>query len=111
MAGIQALANQNAGARQGNPNPVYYQLAATQYGLSNSACNSSNGPGTHNSCIFYDVTQGDIDVNCVGDANCFLDGSPEGVLSTSNNSFQPAYSATSGWDFATGIGSLNAANL
>src|SRR5256885_2007841 len=52
-----------------------------------------------------------MDVNCTGTANCFLDSSAAGVLSTSNNSFQPAYAAGSGWDFATGIGTLNAANL
>jgi uncharacterized repeat protein (TIGR01451 family) len=34
-----------------------------------------------------------------------------GVLSTSNSSFAPAYGTTVGWDFATGIGSVNAANL
>ena len=34
-----------------------------------------------------------------------------GVLSTSSDSFSPAFSATTGWDFATGIGTVNAANL
>jgi hypothetical protein len=33
------------------------------------------------------------------------------VLSTSNGAFQPAYGTTAGWDFATGIGTINAANL
>ncbi len=33
------------------------------------------------------------------------------MLSTSNTSFAPAYGTTVGWDFATGIGSVNAANL
>ena len=112
MAGIQALVNQKVGARQGNPNPVYYQLATTEYGLSAaSACNSSNGNTVPSSCIFYDVTLGDINVNCTGSANCYLAGGSVGVLSTSNNSFSPAYPATTGWDFATGIGTLNAANL
>src|SRR5216684_874347 len=32
MAGIQALVNQKAGGPQGNPAPVYYQLAAAEYG-------------------------------------------------------------------------------
>ena len=31
MAGIQALINQKTGQNQGNPNSVYYQLAATEY--------------------------------------------------------------------------------
>ena len=44
MAGIQALVNQRAGSRQGNPNPVYYGLATGEYGATgSSSCNSSNG--------------------------------------------------------------------
>lgn len=34
-----------------------------------------------------------------------------GVLSTANSSYAPAYNATTGWDFSTGIGSVNAYNL
>jgi hypothetical protein len=34
-----------------------------------------------------------------------------GVLSLSSSSYQPAYPATTGWDFATGLGSVNAYNL
>jgi subtilase family serine protease len=112
MAGIQALINQKVGARQGNPNPAYYQIAAAEYGSSaGSSCNSSNGNTVPDSCVFYDVTLGDMDVNCTGSANCYLADAPEGVLSTSNSAFSPAYNATTGWDFATGIGTLNAANL
>jgi len=33
------------------------------------------------------------------------------VLSTSNSAYRPAYSATTGWDFATGIGTVNVYNL
>jgi len=112
MAGIQALINQRAGARQGNPNPVYYQLAASEYGSNgNSECNSSNGASISSACAFYDVTLGDMDVNCTGNHNCYLPSGTAGVLSTSNNSFAPAYGTTTGWDFATGIGSINALNL
>jgi regulation of enolase protein 1 (concanavalin A-like superfamily)/uncharacterized membrane protein len=112
MAGVQALINQRVGARQGNPNPTYYKLAAAEYGSTgNSSCNSSNGATVGNACVFYDVTLGDMDVNCTGNHNCFLASGSSGVLSTSNNSFAPAYGTTTGWDFATGIGSINAANL
>jgi len=111
MAGIQALINQKAGGPQGNPAPIYYQLAAAEYGASgNASCNSSNGAGVAANCIFYDVTQGDMDVDCVG-PSCFLGGGSVGVLSTSNNSFAPAYGTSNGWDFATGIGTINATNL
>jgi Pro-kumamolisin, activation domain/Bacterial Ig-like domain (group 3) len=112
MAGIQALINQNAGGPQGNPNPVYYQLAAAEYGASgDSSCNSTLGNTTSASCIFYDVTLGDMDVNCTGTHNCYLPSGTNGVLSTSNSAYLPAYGTTTGWDFATGIGSVNAANL
>ena len=111
MAGIQALVNQKTGQSQGNPNPVYYQLAASEYNTSSSACNSANGNGVAGTCIFYDVTQGDMDVNCTGSYNCYLPSGTEGVLSTTDNSYSPAYGTTTGWDFATGIGSVNAANL
>ena len=61
MAGIQALMNQKTGERQGNPNPTYYSLAASEYGASgDSSCNSTLGNTTASSCIFYDVTLGDI---------------------------------------------------
>src|SRR5216684_2741173 len=36
MAGIQALINQKAGGPQGNPAPIYYQLASAEYGSSGS---------------------------------------------------------------------------
>jgi subtilase family serine protease len=112
MAGIQALVNQHTGIRQGNPNPTYYSLAATEYGESGSAsCNSSLGNQVDSSCIFYDVTEGDNDVPCTGSNNCYTPSGTYGVLSTSNSAFQPAYSAATGWDFATGIGTVNAYNL
>jgi Pro-kumamolisin, activation domain/Abnormal spindle-like microcephaly-assoc'd, ASPM-SPD-2-Hydin/HYDIN/CFA65/VesB-like, Ig-like domain len=112
MAGIQALVNQYTGARQGNPDPVYYSLADTEYGAGgSSACDSTLGNAASGSCIFYDVTQGDMDVPCVGTTNCYTPSGTYGVLSTSNSSFQPAFPATTGWDFATGIGTVNAYNL
>ncbi|HKV62229.1 MAG TPA: protease pro-enzyme activation domain-containing protein [Candidatus Acidoferrum sp.] len=112
MAGIQALINQRAGARQGNPNPTYYKLAADEYGTSgSSSCDSSIGTSTGSACVFYDVTLGDVDVNCTGTHNCYLPSGTAGVLSTSSTSFAPAYGTSTGWDFATGIGSVNATNL
>ena len=111
MAGIQALINQKAGGPQGNPGPVYYQLAAAEYGSSgSSSCNSNNGNAVGQECIFYDVTMGDMDVDCTG-PNCYLGGGSVGVLSTSDTLFAPAFGTTTGWDFATGIGTVNAANL
>jgi hypothetical protein len=112
MAGIQAMANQHSKSRQGNPNPTYYALAAKEYGASGSStCNSSLGNAVGKSCVFYDVTAGDMDVPCTGSQNCFDSSLGFGVLSTSDSSFQPAYPAKTGWDFATGIGTVNAFNL
>ncbi|HWC17839.1 MAG TPA: S53 family peptidase, partial [Terriglobales bacterium] len=112
MAGIQALINQKLGSPQGNPNPVYYQLANLEYGGSgSSACDSSNGNSVAGNCVFYDVTFGDIDVDCSGSANCYFGDGSVGVLSTSNSAFAPAYGTNKGWDFSTGIGTVNVANL
>jgi uncharacterized repeat protein (TIGR01451 family) len=110
MAGIQALVNQSTGSRQGNPNVVYYTLAASQ-SASGLGCNSTSGNAVSSGCVFYDITQGDMDVVCKGSSNCYLPSGTYGVLSTSDTSYAPAYAAGVGWDFATGLGSVNAANL
>jgi len=112
LAGVQALINQKVGGRQGNPNYVYYPLAAKEYGAAgNSSCNSSSGLGVSSTCVFYDVTQGDMDVNCTGTHNCYAPSGTQGVLSTSNTSPVMAFGTNVGWDFATGIGTINAFNL
>jgi hypothetical protein len=75
--------------------------------------------------LFYDITLGDIDADCQANRNptlynCYKPSGTYGVLSTDNNSYQPAYPTgpdapfttySRGWDFATGIGSVNAYNL
>ncbi len=112
VAAVQALVNQKQGAKQGNPNPTYYKLAAAEYGSSGSTtCNSSKGNAAATSCTFYDVTLGDMDVDCTGTHNCYKPSGTYGVLSTSNTTYSKAYGTGTGWDFATGIGTLNAANL
>jgi subtilase family serine protease len=111
-ASFQALVNQYTGAKQGNPNPTLYSLANTEYGASGSTtCNSSASGGPASSCIFYDVTLGDMDVNCTGTNNCYKPSGTYGVLSTSNSTYTKAYGTGTGWDFATGIGSVNVYNL
>ena len=112
-AGIQALINQQAGAKQGLPTFRLYQLAAKEYGSGgSSSCNATNGNMVGSSCIFYDVTRGDMDVPCFsGSPNCYDPSGTLGVLSTSTSSYLPAYNSQTGWDFATGIGTVNVANL
>ena len=113
MAGLQALVNQYTGSAWGNPNPVLYALARHEYGASgNASCNSSLGNNISSACIFHDVTLGDNDAVCTaGTPNCYAPSGALGVLSTSTSSYQPAFAATTGWDFTTGIGTVNGYNL
>jgi subtilase family serine protease len=119
VAGIQALINQkqalihpNTNGGQGNPNYVYYKLAAREYGANGfSACNSSKGQIISRYCVFIDVTLGDNDMDCKDKVDCYKPSGTVGVESMSNSAYQPTYYATIGYDFATGIGTINAANL
>jgi subtilase family serine protease len=108
MAGIQALVNQKMGGAQGNPNPVYYNLAASSVASS----------------VFHGITTGDIAVNCSGEIDCFGNGfvgrgratpttefNGNGGLSATTNTYTPAFAAGQGWSFATGLGSVDAYNL
>jgi len=120
FASIQALINQKAGGPQGNPAPIYYDLAQVEYGTPTyphtatfSECNSNDGNKVESTCIFHDVTRGTNDVPCYGTSNCF-DPNPAadyGVLSVSDSSLEVAYPTTKGWDFATGLGTPNVTNL
>ena len=121
-AGIQALINQRTGQSQGNPNVRLYQIAAAEYGSGGPFphCASNNGPPSLlQDCIFRDVTFGDTDVPCLPDGSSLYDcyynqnggAYPFGLMSTSYTSYAPTYKAQTGWDFATGIGTVNVANL
>jgi hypothetical protein len=119
MAGIQALIDQKHG-RQGNTNYVYYALATSQFTSRGArACNASeiDGKLPDGSCIFNDVTLGDMDIPCGQDFklsahNCYGKGSKIiGELSKSTSESKPAYPATAGYDLATGLGSVNATRL
>ena len=87
MAGIMALVEQKQGMFQGLANYNFYKLAAAEKA---SGCNSSNltNPAKTSACIFHDVTAG-------------------------NNSVpgQVGANATAGFDLATGLGTVDAANL
>ena len=112
VAGIQALVNQSTGTPQGNPNYVYYSLAAKEFGgTGQNSCNATLGKGIDPSCTFNDVSEGDMDVNCLGPFNCYDPSGANGVLSVKSKRYQKAYNSDLGWDFATGIGTLNVDNL
>lgn len=119
FASIQALINQKAGAPQGNPNPIFYKLAKAEFGSSYHpdrhalwACNDTQINSISASCIFHDITLGNNVVPCYGTNNCYDPSAGlYGILSTSNLSPLEAYPAAAGWDFTTGLGSLNITNL
>ena len=110
FAGIMALINQKTGERQGNTNYVLYNIAA-QAGMS---CSSDSAAVTSNSCTFYDIATGNNSIVCYGSSpNCSSSGPPAafGVLVDPAKPAQPAWLAGAGYDMATGLGSINAANL
>ncbi|MGD0480676.1 MAG: protease pro-enzyme activation domain-containing protein [Terracidiphilus sp.] len=115
-AGIQALVNQKTRSSWGNSNWVLYLMADFEYGFfGDSSCNSTLGNAIGSKCLFHDVTLGDNSGVCEKDGaatfNCYLDGAQYGILSTSNTTQKEAYPATPGWDFTSGIGTPNAANI
>ena len=120
FAGILALEAefktlQGASPLLGNPAPRLYQIAQLQYANSIllKQCNSTLGKNISNSCVFNNVTVGNIDQACnKGTPNCTTNGNPVGVLrGTINGKTVDAWPATRGYSLATGLGSVNAANL
>jgi len=103
MAGVMALINQKSGSSQGDPNTVLYELAAKQ---TYSAC-SAETVTAKSSCIFNDVDSGTNAMACEAGVsfNCTAINSSDalGILS--------GYNAGTGYDEATGLGSLNVANV
>jgi subtilase family serine protease len=113
MAGIQALVNQKTKTNWANPASTFYSLAKTV------------------PSVFNAISTGDNVVNCSGTTDCFGatssssgsghgrfggfgggEATANGALSTtSTGTFSPAYAAKSGYNFATGLGSINVANL
>jgi hypothetical protein len=111
MAGVMALINQKAGAPQGSPNAQLYSLAAKQdyAGCSAESVKSSS------SCYFNDIDTSTNSQPCdwgliQGDSpNCEAISSYEGE--SDEVGILEGFSATRGFDLATGLGSLNVANV
>lgn len=89
FAGIMALVKQKSGSRQGEANHMLYRLAARESFPQCDAGASRFPIGLLSNCIFNDVTSGTNQV-------------PGMVF---------GYGAGTGYDLATGLGSLNVANL
>jgi hypothetical protein len=102
FAGIMALVNQKTASRQGNANYILYKLAAQ----SGASCASAGTPAS--TCIFYDITTGTNAMPCDDTVpvpvNCGTAGA-EGI------GILTGYNSTAGYDLATGLGSVNTANL
>jgi len=126
MAGVQALINQAVGDRSGNILPAFYGIATKEYGTNGapntaalSQCNSSNGASVGSTCVFNDVTVGDIVQPCFsGSLGCYSGSgtltNQFGIIEGSNGNSQtlsPAWSTNAGYDMATGLGSVNVSNL
>jgi subtilase family serine protease len=89
FAGILALVQQKTQSRLGMP-------ATVLYGLFN---------GSHSSSIFHDVTVGNNSVPCTSapDSSC--------VKNAAGYYFESGYNTTTGYDLATGMGSVDATQL
>jgi pro-kumamolisin-like protein/Big-like domain-containing protein len=112
FAGIMALiVQQQAGGRQGNPNPILYAIAKNE---TFASCNSSTMPLTGSAtCVFYDVTKNTNSVPCTGATlNCSSNAAATtGVLVDPAHTTTPAWTTAAGYDMATGLGSVNVTNL
>ena len=109
FAGVMAMVNQKTGQRQGNANFVLYQLYKN--GSASTICPSAASPAA--TCIFYDTVLGNNSVACAGGStNCSNTTSGQfGVLVDPTATTKPAFITRTGYDNATGLGSLNVTNL
>ena len=137
MAGVMALINQKAGSPQGSPNQELYKLATMQ---SSGSCSSESVKVSSAGCYFNDVDQGTTSMPCavststleggaqyngstgnwttnatpwaaVASPNCTAVNSGDAVGTLVSSGTTPAYNAGTGYDLASGLGSLNVANV
>lgn len=120
MALVQQLANLEYGKVEplGNPNPVFYQIAKAQFDtpLGLSRCDSSLGSKISAACVFNYVTAGDIAEPCYkGTPDCRTSAKSTqgiGVLGADVvGKSLVAYPGQPGYSLATGLGTVNVANL
>jgi len=129
MAGVMALINQKAGAAQGNPNAELYNLAGKQTYANCSAEKGSASSG----CYFNDIDTGTNAMACAPTSSVIEGGaeydpstgywvrtaggaanaSPNCTVVNSGDSIGTlnGFSAATGYDQASGLGSLNIANV
>ena len=113
FAGIMALVNQLHG-RQGNANYVLYPMSKKAGATCTSNAATAAAPG---SCVFYDLPagSGNISVACQGGtpqcSNTSTATTSFGIMTITTGGSTPAYNTAAGYDLASGLGSVNAANL
>lgn len=123
VAAIVALLDQQMG-KQGLINTELYQLAATEYGTpaapnTSNACSATLGTTIGASCIFYNVTGGSNATPCTVASFSDAGSAPASTCVSSSGSANgimelngaPQYTAGTGFNLATGLGSINATNL
>jgi subtilase family serine protease len=120
MAGVMALINQKANGAQGLASPQLYQIAATQ---NYSNCSAEGPPSS--SCSFNSIDKGTNTMPCdyqgmafeggqyagLASPNCAALNSGDVVGTLVSSGTTPAYNAKAGFNLATGLGSLNVANV
>jgi hypothetical protein len=120
MAGVMALIDQKAKGAQGLANPQLYQIAATQ---NYSNCSAEGPPSS--SCSFNSIDKGTNTMPCdyqgmafeggqyagLASPNCAALNSGDVVGTLVSSGTTPAYNAKAGFNLATGLGSLNVANV
>jgi Pro-kumamolisin, activation domain/Bacterial Ig-like domain (group 3) len=114
FAGVMALVIQKqALQRQGNANPILYQLYKNN--AAGTICKSNSAAVTATACIFYDTVTGNNSVACLGGStNCSNTSTAAnqfGITVDPAHTTNPAWVTTPGYDLATGLGSLNVTNL
>ncbi len=129
FAGVMALINQKYG-RQGDADFTLYPLAAMAK-ASGNYCTSNSTAVSKSTCIFYDIVTGHNDtgtditpgnntVACLaGSPDCsnqtgsgygYLTANPPASGSNSTTA-APAWQTATEYDYASGLGSINVANL
>jgi subtilase family serine protease len=128
MAGVMALINQKAGGAQGSPNAEFYNLAGKQ---TYSSCSAEKG-STSSACYFNDIDTGTNAMACAPNTSVIEGGAeyagngawvagPQELANASPNctvvdsgdliGTLTGFSAATGYDQASGLGSLNIANV
>jgi hypothetical protein len=119
FAAIVALLSQSLGGqRLGNVNFGLYAVAKNDpSNYTGGGCKSSVGQTPAAGCVFNDVTKGNIGVACQLNTKSIIDGLTTWCnggganfgVTFSNGGV--AFSAGTGYDLATGLGSINVSNL